>query len=178
MEISEYQRIIAAYQGANQVAKLLASRQLRVVYAESCTGGLVAGCLSHVSGISNWLCGSSVVYQEQTKVSWLGIDATCIDKFTSTSREMSEAIARQVLTSTGQADFALGVTGHLETNASPQGAYVWCVICSRVELHERVCPSSFYPLKESTRIGRQWAAVEFAHKFTLDWLSEQELSCS
>ena len=59
---------------AEVVATRLAERQERLVLAESCTGGLICATLATIPGISQWLCGSSVVYRETTKRDWLGID--------------------------------------------------------------------------------------------------------
>ena len=59
---------------AAEVARLLADRRHKLVLAESCTAGLAAAALGGVPGISNWFCGSAVVYRTETKVAWLGVD--------------------------------------------------------------------------------------------------------
>ena len=43
---------------AQSLANCLNQRQVGVVFAESCTAGLVAASLAQVPGISRWLCGS------------------------------------------------------------------------------------------------------------------------
>ena len=57
---------------AHDVAACLRSQPRRIVFAESCTGGLVAATLA-IPGISDSLCGSAVVYRLDTKTRWLGI---------------------------------------------------------------------------------------------------------
>src|SRR3954465_4450135 len=58
---------------AMRVAALLKSRDLRIVFAESCTGGLVSASLAQIPGISSQLCGSAVTYRDATKSEWLGV---------------------------------------------------------------------------------------------------------
>ena len=50
-----------------RVARLLSKKSLRVVFAESCTGGLVSGALTRVAGIANHHCGGIVVIWKMTK---------------------------------------------------------------------------------------------------------------
>ena len=47
----------------------------KVVFAESCTCGMAAALLGEVPGISNYFCGSQVVYRDLSKIDWLGVDA-------------------------------------------------------------------------------------------------------
>ncbi|MCA9140480.1 MAG: CinA family protein, partial [Planctomycetales bacterium] len=59
---------------AQQLVELLSEKRVKLVLAESCTGGLVSAALTAIPGVSSWLAGSMVVYQEQSKVCWLGVD--------------------------------------------------------------------------------------------------------
>ncbi len=58
---------------AGQLAKTLKQQGVKVVFAESCTGGLIAASLAQLPGISDWLCGSAVTYRNETKRQWLGV---------------------------------------------------------------------------------------------------------
>ena len=102
------------------LAEALARKQLKIVFAESCTGGLVSAALAGVPGISEWLCGSAVTYRSPTKVAWLGVDATQITHLTAVCSEVALQMAVGVLEKTPEADFAISITGHLGP-AAPEG---------------------------------------------------------
>ena len=105
---------------ARRVALLLTAKARKVVFAESCTGGLVSAALTKIPGISNYHCGGVVVYRNQTKMAYLGIPADLLENPGPVSREVAELMARAVLEKTPEADFAAAVTGHLGPNAPPK----------------------------------------------------------
>ncbi len=103
-----------------RIAELLAAAQRRVVFAESCTAGLVSAWLARVPGISNYLCGSAVTYREATKTGWLGIPTAVLEQHSAVSKTVTRLMASGVLTNTPEADIAAAVTGHLGPNAPPE----------------------------------------------------------
>ncbi|EMI22033.1 competence/damage inducible protein CinA [Rhodopirellula maiorica SM1] len=105
---------------ARTLADGLANNEKRIVFAESCTAGLVSATLATVPGISNWLCGSAVVYREQTKTQWLNIATSLIEKHTAVSALVTLELAKNVLEQTPEADLAVAVTGHLGPDAPTQ----------------------------------------------------------
>ena len=102
---------------ANRLARLLHRLDLKLVLAESCTGGLVSATLAGIPGISNHLCGSAVVYRMGTKASWLGISEAVLDDPGPVSSVVAERMAQSVLRMTPEADLAASVTGHLGPDA-------------------------------------------------------------
>src|SRR5262245_27126790 len=98
---------------ASRVAALLKQRQLKVVFAESCTGGLLSGALTAVPGISSYHCGGMVVYRNETKASWLGISPQDLKRFGPVSWRVVIRMAEEVLRRTPDADVSPAVTGHL-----------------------------------------------------------------
>src|SRR5688572_11698829 len=102
---------------ARRVARLLEAASRKVVFAESCTGGLVSGALTKIPGISNHHCGGVVVYRSETKTAYLGIPAATLKTLGPVSAKVSELMARRVLEMTPEADIAVSVTGHLGPNA-------------------------------------------------------------
>ena len=105
------------HETAARVAELLEQRGTKIVFAESCTGGLVAATLARIPGISRFLCGSAVVYQNATKHGWLSISEDLLADPGPVSRECATAMALNVLQATPHADVALSVTGHLGPDA-------------------------------------------------------------
>jgi PncC family amidohydrolase len=103
-----------------RIADLLAATKRRVVFAESCTAGLVAAWLARIPGISDYLCGSAVTYREATKTGWLGIPTAVLEQHTAVSEPVARLMACGVLVNTPEADIAAAVTGHLGPNAPPE----------------------------------------------------------
>ena len=117
---------------ARRVARLLKANSRKVVFAESCTGGLVSGALTAIPGISDHHCGGMVVYRNETKTVYLDIPAKIIQDFGPVSARVTELMARKVLEKTPEADVAVAVTGHLGPNApSKLDGQVFAVVAWR-----------------------------------------------
>jgi nicotinamide-nucleotide amidase len=99
------------------VAELLAERGAKVVFAESCTGGLVSGSLTAIPGISQYHCGGVVVYRNETKSAYLGIQPRVLKNPGPVSPLVARQMAVSVLKKTPEARLALAVTGHLGPDA-------------------------------------------------------------
>ena len=102
-----------------EVIRLLRESRKRIVLAESCTGGAVAASFTMVPGVSEVFCGSMVVYRNDSKTQWLGLDPAMLadPEIGSVSPQTSQLLAQQVLAHTPEADFALAVTGHFGPEA-------------------------------------------------------------
>jgi nicotinamide-nucleotide amidase len=83
---------------------------LRVVTAESCTGGLIATVLSEAPGAAEYLDGGFVTYTPEQKCSALKLDAKLIEQHGAVSAQVADAMARGAL-DCSQADIAVSVTG-------------------------------------------------------------------
>lgn len=104
---------------ARRLADLLAARSQRVVFAESCTAGLVSATLASLPGISQWLCGSAVTYRNDSKARWLSVSEADLQRYSAVSPQVAQQMATGVLRLTPEADLALSVTGHLGPDAPP-----------------------------------------------------------
>lgn len=104
---------------ARQLAGELRTRKVRIVFAESCTAGLLSATLSQVPGISEFLCGSAVTYRDATKAAWLGVSEEDLadPRIGAVSLQIAEQMCLGVLQTTSEADVAASVTGHLGPNA-------------------------------------------------------------
>ena len=102
---------------ARDLARALRDRSLRIVFAESCTGGLVSAALTGIPGVSEHHCGSAVVYRLETKAAWLGIERRLLDDPGPVSGVVAGRMAIGVLARTPEADVAVSVTGHLGPDA-------------------------------------------------------------
>ncbi len=107
----------ALHLAANNLAATLKAQDKRIVFAESCTAGLVAATLGRVPGISQHLCGSAVTYRNDTKHRWLGVPTGELEDPGPVSAIVAERMAAGALNATPEADIAVVVTGHLGPNA-------------------------------------------------------------
>lgn len=105
---------------ARRVFALLKKHNLQIVFAESCTGGLISAAMTRIPGVSAYHCGSAVVYQVETKVAWLGVPKKLLEQRGPVSRQVAVKMAEAALARTPQANLAASVTGHLGPD-SPEG---------------------------------------------------------
>ena len=81
-----------------EAARLLEQKKLRVTTAESCTGGLIAGALVNVPGISEWFGEGYVTYSNEAKERLLGVSHGTLETYGAvseqTAREMAEGAAK------------------------------------------------------------------------------------
>jgi len=150
---------------ADDLAKLLKQRNVRVVFAESCTAGLVAARLGEMPGISAYLCGSAVTYREATKVAWLGVKPEDLETFTAVSDPVAEQMALGVLQKTAEADYAAAITGHLGPDA-PEGFDGVVIIASawRDEAELRPFRLCLKRLQATGRLPRRAEAAELVFR--------------
>jgi nicotinamide-nucleotide amidase len=119
---------------ANRVVEELRARTLRLVLAESCTGGLAAALLARIPGVSEFLCGSAVVYQVETKARWLRVSRPLLREPGPVSREVASAMAIGALATTPHANLAAAITGHLGPGAPPaQDGLIFLAVARRKE---------------------------------------------
>lgn len=145
---------------ARQVARVLAERELRVVFAESCTAGLVSATLSEVAGISQWHCGSAVTYRDDTKSKWLGVKPSTLRRHSAVSETVARQMAVNVLGTTPEAHVSAAVTGHLGPEA-PAGldGVIFVAVARRVAAAPKITSVKRIQLATDTRRRRQSEAA-------------------
>lgn len=95
---------------ASRLFGVLSHRRERIVFAESCTGGLLSALLTELPGSSALLWGGFVVYTEAAKESLLGVSPLTLARHGAVSRETAREMAAAALARSG-ADAALAITG-------------------------------------------------------------------
>lgn len=92
------------------LADMLKSRDLRLVTAESCTGGGIATALTDVAGSSQWFECGFVTYSDEAKTRYLDVSPLILEQFGAVSEETVRAmVAGAVNNSLG--DVAVAVSG-------------------------------------------------------------------
>jgi nicotinamide-nucleotide amidase len=92
------------------VGRLLAERGWLIAVAESCTGGLLAGRLTAVSGSSRYFESGVVCYSNAAKERLAGVRSTLIAKHGAVSGPVACALARGIAKKRG-VQVGVGVTG-------------------------------------------------------------------
>ena len=95
---------------AEKVILACKKNNLRLATAESCTGGLISGCLTAVSGASKVLHCGYVTYTNQSKINLLGVSANTLTEHGAVSEIVSISMANGVI-ERGDADISVSVTG-------------------------------------------------------------------
>jgi PncC family amidohydrolase len=80
----------------SQVGQLLYERGLKLVLAESCTGGLLGSRITDVPGSSEYFLGGVVAYAYETKVELLGVSWDTLNTKGAVSRETVLEMARGI----------------------------------------------------------------------------------
>ena len=95
---------------AKSVLKSCRAKGLKLSTAESCTGGLISGCLTEVSGSSEVLERGFITYSNQAKCDLLGVDLKMIEIAGAVSEEVARAMAEGAL-QRSEAHLSIAVTG-------------------------------------------------------------------
>jgi len=90
--------------------KALAKKKETVVFAESCTGGLLSSSITSISGSSQVFKGSIVSYSNELKKSLLNISQEKLTNYGAVSEEVCEAMAVNAKEKL-EADWAIAISG-------------------------------------------------------------------
>ena len=92
------------------LVKKLKQKKLKISFAESCTGGLLASSITSISGASKVFNLGLVTYSNQAKIKILKINKSIIKKYGAVSAECCEAMVKN-LAKMSKAQINVSVTG-------------------------------------------------------------------
>ncbi len=95
---------------AEDLVEICIKAGLRLALAESCTGGLVAGCVTAVPGASAVLDRGFVTYANEAKIEMLGVERTILEANGAVSKPVALAMADGAL-ARSKAHISLSITG-------------------------------------------------------------------
>lgn len=93
-----------------KVVEMLASENLKVTTAESCTGGLIAGTLINAAGASEVIEEGYITYSNEAKERLVGVSHKTLERYGAVSPQTAEEMARGAAAA-AHADAALSATG-------------------------------------------------------------------
>ena len=97
--------------------KILTKKKLKISFAESCTGGLLASSITSISGASKVFSLGLVTYSNYAKIKFLKVNKNIIQKYGAVSHECCLAMVNN-LSKISKANINVSVTGI----AGPKGA--------------------------------------------------------
>lgn len=95
---------------SEEVVHLLTEKGLKIATAESCTGGLLAKCITDVSGASAVFDYGIVSYSNEIKWSQLGVRRKTVETYGAVSEQTAAEMAQCAAKNSG-ADIGLSTTG-------------------------------------------------------------------
>ena len=91
-------------------------RDISLVTAESCTGGLLSSLLTQEAGSSKWFDRGFVTYSNNSKIDSLGVQEETLESFGAVSQEVANEMSTGALKNS-EANLAISITGV----AGPEG---------------------------------------------------------
>lgn len=138
------QHIMFAARLSQRAEKLLAAcrqQNIKIATAESCTGGLIAGCLTAIAGSSDVVERGFVTYSNDAKIEMIGVPVELINELGAVSEPVSRAMAEGALKHSNAA-LSIAVTGVAGPNGGsaekPVGlVHISCALKGSQTAHER-----------------------------------------
>jgi len=100
-----------ALERAAQALQLASAQAIRIATAETCTAGLVSGCLTSVPGASKTFERGFVLYHDSAKATGLGVPEAVSRQYGAVSAEVTKGLAEGALAHS-TAGVSVAVTGY------------------------------------------------------------------
>ena len=94
----------------NSIVKKLYKKKLKISFAESCTGGMLASKITSISGASKVFGLGLITYSNQAKISILKVNKRIIQKYGAVSPQCCEAMVKN-LAKISKAQINVSITG-------------------------------------------------------------------
>ena len=144
----------------NLVKKLI-HKKLKISFAESCTGGMLASSITSISGASKVFNLGFITYSNQAKINVLKINKALIKKHGAVSAECWEAMVKN-LSKISKAQINVSITGIAGPNGGTKSKPVGLVYIGVKRSNKLLITKNIF--KPKTRIGIQKATVKRALK--------------
>jgi nicotinamide-nucleotide amidase len=95
---------------ATEIGEALKQRKLKLVTAESCTGGFVAQVITSVAGSSEWFERGFITYSNEAKIEMLRVSSQTLQFHGAVSEEVAQEMAQGALKNS-HAQVSVSVTG-------------------------------------------------------------------
>jgi nicotinamide-nucleotide amidase len=155
---------------ATQVLDRCVGSNLRLVTAESCTGGLIASCLTAVPGSSRAFDRGFITYDNLAKVQMLGVGEAMLTAHGAVSEAVARAMAEGALANAA-AQIAVATTGVAGPDGGTETKPVGLVHIAVAGTERATCHAR--KIFEGDREHVRFAAMEEALSMLEEFLSEK-----
>lgn len=104
--------LAANHQQLEQIARKLIDKELMIVTAESCTGGMISSACTDLAGSSQWFDRAFITYSNEAKHEMLGVPMKLIDACGAVSMDVVKSMAKGAYNRAGKGRrIAMSVSG-------------------------------------------------------------------
>ena len=140
----------------NLVKKLI-KKKLRISFAESCTGGMLACSITSISGASKVFSLGLITYSNQAKIKVLNVNKNIIKKYGAVSAECCESMVKN-LAKISKAQIKVSVTGIAGPNGGTKNKPVGLVYIAVKKSNKILITKNIF--KQKNRNSIQKATVK------------------
>ena len=148
-----------------KIVKLLTKKKLKVSFAESCTGGLLASSITSISGSSKVFNLGLVTYSNNAKVKILKVPKKTINKYGAVSHETCLSMVKN-LSRISKSNISISITGIAGPNGGTKEKPVGLVYIGLKKGDKTIIKKNLF--KNKRRISIQKATVKEALKMVLN----------
>jgi nicotinamide-nucleotide amidase len=141
----------------NQVHQLLIKKNATIAVAESCTGGMLSGLLTSMSGSSQYFALGVAAYRNKAKETILKIPHNLIANNGAVSYAVASLMAGQIR-KIAKTDFGIGITGIAGPTGAVPGKPVGTVFIAVESKNKRICKK--FRFRGNRAIIRKRAALK------------------
>ena len=135
------------------IVKKLIKKKLKISFAESCTGGMLAASITSINGASKIFNIGLITYSNQAKIDILKVNKNVIKKYGAVSAECCEAMAKN-LAKVSKAQINVSVTGIAGPNGGSKNKPVGLVYIGVKKSNKILITKNIFKLKKRSSIQK------------------------
>ena len=135
------------------LVKKLTRKKLKISFAESCTGGMLANTITSVSGASKVFNLGLITYSNQAKIKILKVNKSIIEKFGAVSHECCKAMVVN-LSKISKANINVSITGIAGPNGGSKKKPVGLVYIGLKKGNKIIVSKNFFKLRSRISIQK------------------------
>jgi nicotinamide-nucleotide amidase len=145
----------------NKLVKKLIKKNLKISFAESCTGGMLSSSITSVSGSSKVFNLGLITYSNEAKINILNVPKKVISKYGAVSRECCLSMVKN-LSKISKTDISVSITGIAGPNGGTKLKPVGLVYIGIIKGNKIIIKKNIF--KNKNRISIQKATVNTSLK--------------
>ena len=150
---------------AQKLVKLLSKKNLKISFAESCTGGLLSSSITSISGSSKVFTIGLITYSNQAKIKLLNVNKKTILKYGAVSYETCLSMVKN-LSKISKTNISVSVTGVAGPKGGTKQKPVGLVYIGIKRGNKTIIRKNLF--KNKNRYSIQKSTVNQAHKMILN----------